>query len=116
MPFEWLQPPSTVFEQMGANYAGIIRNATELLLESYAPRIEEWMKENAPWQDVTGRAREELWAETLQLANDITLAFGHGVEYGDFLELAHGGRFQIVSHALDYWAPKIWADVQEMLR
>jgi hypothetical protein len=45
----------------------------------------------------------------------VLIAFGHGVDYGIFLELANAGRFAIVNPALDFFAPKIWADVRRLI-
>lgn len=83
----------------------------------YAPEIEAWMKGNAKWIDQTGNARQSLFGDVTDIANQaVILIMGHGVEYGTFLELAHGGRYSVLFPALDMFIPKIWKDVQAMLR
>jgi hypothetical protein len=85
--------------------------------DELATDIEAYMKANAPWTDRTGDARAGLYATTersgsLKQGRFTTISFGHGVDYGFFLETMQGGRFSIVGPSLDYWAPlapdRIW--------
>jgi hypothetical protein len=73
------------------------------------------MKQNAVWTDRTSNARQTLWAEAFDFSDVVVLAFGHGVSYGTFLELANQGRYAIITPAIDYFAPKIWQDAQRLL-
>ena len=116
MAFNWIMAPSTVFETAGQEYARRVHQATFLLAQRYAPEIENWMKQNAPWTDRTGNARAALWAEAFDFVDTVVIAFGHGVDYGTFLELANAGNYAVITPALDNFTPKIWNDVQEMLR
>lgn len=115
MGIQWSNPPSTAVPDMVITYRQKLHRALFLLAVSYAPRIETWMKQNAVWTDRTGNARQTLWAETFDFMDVIVLAFGHGVSYGTFLELAHQGRYAIITPALDHFAPKIWADANRLL-
>jgi hypothetical protein len=96
-------------------YRHRLHRALFLLAVSYAPRIETWMKQNAVWTDRTSNARQTLWAEAFDFSDVVVLAFGHGVSYGTFLELANQGRYAIITPAIDYFAPKIWQDAQRLL-
>ena len=116
MGIEWTSPPSTAVPAMVITYQDRVRRALFLLAASYAPRIEEWMKQNAPWEDVTGNARQKLYADVFELAFSVGLFIGHGVDYGKFLEHSNTGRYAIVTPALDYWTPKIWQDVKRILK
>jgi len=111
----WDNPPSTAVPDMVDTYRVRLHRALFLLAVSYAPRIETWMKQNAPWTDRTGNARQTLWAEAFDFADVVVLAFGHGVSYGTFLELANQGRYSVIFPALDHFAPKIWADAKRLL-
>lgn len=115
MGFKWTKPPEKVFPELATAYKVNIDAAIGLLAQSYAPQIEAWMKQNAIWTDRTGNARQTLASEVEEMVNQVTIAFGHGVAYGKWLELANSGRYAIVSPALDYFAPKIWADVKRIL-
>jgi hypothetical protein len=102
---------------MAAAYAQAIQAGAAALAARYAPEIEAWMKQNAIWTDRTGNARQTLSAEAAELsAGLIEITLSHGVEYGIWLELAHGGSYAIIGPAIDYFAPRIWADVQRMVR
>ncbi len=59
--------------------------------------LEEDAKNNAPWTDRTGQARQRLTAYVTKIqpgVYEITLA--HGVSYGIWLELAHEKRFATI--------------------
>jgi hypothetical protein len=73
------------------------------------------MKENAPWTDRTSNARQTLWAEVFAMSDVVVLAFGHGMDYGTFLELANQGRFAIITPALDVFGPQIWNDAKALV-
>lgn len=115
MPFRWIESPADAWPALTATYIAAIRAGIEQIAQMYAPEIETWMKQNAPWVDRTGNARQTLHAEVYQLASATVIMLAHGVEYGIFLELAHGGRFQIIGPAIDYFAPRIWRSVQTMM-
>lgn len=76
-------PGERAFEQWMRKMVGFVG-----LLQAYAAQKEGEMKENAPWQDRTGIARQSLQAgvEVTEDLGRITLYFQHGVEYGQFLE------------------------------
>lgn len=65
-------------------------------LEQQAPVIRAQMQREAPWADQTGEARRKLSAEVEQTGDRVALYLSHGVSYGKWLELAHGGRWAIV--------------------
>jgi hypothetical protein len=116
MAITWDNPPSTAVPEMFEAYRATLNRALWLLALSYAPQIEAWMKQNAAWTDRTSNARQTLWAEAFDFTDVVVLAFGHGVDYGVFLELANAGRYSIIFPALDYFSPKIWADVEKILK
>jgi hypothetical protein len=116
MAITWDNPPSTAVPELAAAYERLLHRALYRLALSYAPQIEAWMKQNAAWTDRTSNARQTLWAEAFDFADIVVLAFGHGVDYGVFLELANAGRYSIIFPALDYFSPKIWADAEKILK
>lgn len=116
MTFRWRRAPTEVWPDGAERYARRIRAAVFRLMQRYAPEMEAWMKANAPWTDRTGNARQSLEAEAQELGNQaLRVLMQHGVEYGIFLELAHGGNWAIIGPALDEFAPRIWRDVQALL-
>lgn len=116
MPFTWQRRPTEAFPALTEAYAQAIHAAIVQLAERYAVEIEAWMKDNAPWSDQTGNARQTLYAEAIDFTDVVVILMSHGVDYGTFLELAHGGNYAIITPALDYFIPRIWRDVQALLR
>lgn len=91
----WDTPPSVLaarIEEYGLNQLdGVLA-----LAESYAVKGQNEMKAGAPWTDRTGNARAGLLAVAVREGDKIVLYFVHSVAYGLFLELANGGKYQIV--------------------
>lgn len=80
-----------------------------------AKEIEQWMKQNAAWQDQTGDARRLLRAEVKVLAGQIIIEMAHGVPYGDELEHHRSGRYAILAPAMDEFFPKIVEDARKIM-
>lgn len=116
MPFTWQRRPTDVFPALTQAYANAIHAAIVQLAERYAVEIEAWLKENAPWIDRTGNARQTLYSEALDFVDVVVIVMSHGVTYGVFLELAHGGSYAVITPALDHFIPRIWRDVRALLR
>jgi hypothetical protein len=112
--FEWIADPEKVFPVMMNQYIVDIRAAIAAVLLRYEPEIETWLKTNAGWTDQTGNLRQSMWAEFQQVALDLQIAFDYDLDYGVFLELANSGAYAVTGPALDYFAPRIWADIQRL--
>jgi hypothetical protein len=116
MGLTWEVPPEQAFEALATAYTSAIHRGVVIIYQRWAPEIANWMKENAPWTDRTGNARQGLYTAVENVVNTmVELIMSHGVEYGIFLELKNAGHFAIVNPALDYFAPKIWQDVRELV-
>lgn len=116
MGFRWIVDPVSAFMQGFSLYVGQILDIASILANKYAPLIENWMKENALWKDRSGNARQSLWAETRHLGQSIEIAFGHGVEYGVWLETRYQGKYSIIGPALDHFTPLIWAELERAIQ
>lgn len=121
MPFVWQITPEQAFGELADEYTRAIHKAVKQLIDRYAPDVEAWMKTNASWTDRTGNARQSLKTEVDEVINEmVTLFLSYGepgeIEYAIYLELSHGGNYAIIGPALDYFAPRIWADVQRLFR
>lgn len=113
----WTISPEAAFVPGVQRYIQAIRAGVRAIAQRRAPEIEAWMKVNATWTDRTGNARQTLQAEVEDIALDIVqIVLDHGVEYGVWLELAHGGTYAIIAPALDHFGPIVWGDVQALLR
>lgn len=88
--------------------------ATYELLENFAPTIEAYAKQNAPWTDRTGHARQGLKASADKDGNKFILDLSHSVRYGVYLEVAHGAKYAIIIPTLDAHISKIDEKLQEI--
>lgn len=114
--FVWDTDPETAFTGLYDQYSVLVVSTVFLICESYAPQIESWMKRNAPWTDRTGNARQTLNVPAPQLMADaIVVWLRHGMEYGYWLETRWAGRYAIIGPAMDYFVPRIMADIQRVL-
>ena len=119
MAFAWQKSPEVAFAELWDAYADAIDKGVAEIMDAFRPRVETYMKSNAPWKDRSGNARQALWAEMERIVRvmiAINFGQGHGIEYGVYLEFKNAGRYAIVNPTLDYFAPKIWAAIQRMLR
>lgn len=117
MSFQWLTPPDAAWGALAEQYRQSIEQAIRAIADRRAPEIEAWLKQNAPWTDRTGQARQTLHTEVREVAHEmIEIILAHGVDYGIYLELRWAGRFAVINPALDIWTPLIWQDVQGIFR
>lgn len=111
----WDRPPSALAAAFRA-YGERVRAATLALGQLLAEAAQESAQANAPWTDRTGNARQSLhaWAEETSAAI-VTVYLAHGMDYGKWLELAHGGRFQIIEPTLVSLYPRAMAGLRAVL-
>lgn len=80
---------------MGRNctiYGNKVIQATVLVANYWAPVMETWAKQNAPWTDRTANARQSLHAWVEQLSKDtVAIYLSHGMYYGKYLEYRFRG-------------------------
>ncbi|TXH08857.1 MAG: HK97 gp10 family phage protein [Hyphomicrobiaceae bacterium] len=87
-------------------------NAVKEVVKLMAPIIETYAKTNAPWTDRTSLARDGLRGYTSEEPADgypteelaaevVALYLSHQMDYGAFLELAHGARWAVILPTLE---------------
>jgi hypothetical protein len=67
----------------------------------------DWAKENAPWQDITGDARNGLDTEVEWDGDAIVWTLYHTVTYGIWLETIQNGMWAIIMPTLEQFGPQI---------
>lgn len=90
--------------------------AIQGVLESFQGEMEKYMKDNAPWKDRTGTARQKLHASLIVSDKKMTIQLGHGVEYGVYLEYAHGGKYAILRPTADLYKDRIVNEIKALFR
>lgn len=115
MQIQWIQSPTAVWVPGFNNYTAAIRLAVAEYGMTVAPQIENWMRQNARWEDVTGEARRQLHAEVQVMLNEVVILLSHGVDYGIFLELLHAGEYEILGPAVDHWGPIVMRQISRIM-
>ena len=73
-----------------------------------ASQIQAKMKVNRPWTDRTGMAKALLNAKVSQPnTNTVRITLAHGVDYGIWLELAHGKNYAVIAPTIRDEGPRI---------
>ena len=81
-----------------------------------ASELQSKMKKNRPWTDRTGMAKALLSAVVSQPnKNTIRITLAHGVEYGIWLELAHGKNYAIIAPTIREEGPRIVEDLDNLM-
>lgn len=116
--FHWDVPPDLAFPQLVERYTNTIILTGRRVANQRAEEAEQWMKDNAPWQDRTGAARAGLHVDVLESPGVLAeLVFSHddSLDYPVWLEIANGGRFGIISKSIDHWGSVLMRDVQRIV-
>lgn len=105
-------------------YGEEVKRAEREVALFFAGKIEQDARENAPWTDRTGNARQSLRAyvnddvpptypDPQDLARDVVaLYLSHGMDYGVYLEARWQGRYAVIMPTLQRYYPEI----KKMLR
>lgn len=88
-----------------------VEDRAEEKMNDWVGEVQGYAQDNAPWQDITGDARNGLTAEVYTEGDDVILSLSHSVEYGQWLETIQSGRFAIIMPTLEAYAPMIFKDV-----
>ncbi len=94
----------------------LVYHALVQYLEKHAREIEDMMRREAAWTDRTGAARRELKATVEVNGAHVALYLAHGVPYGKWLELAHGGRYAIIGPTVTRLGPRIGDELKAAMR
>ena len=92
-------------------YGGLL-----MLMQTAATKMEAWAKQNAPWTDRTGQARQRLTGQAYwENPHIVVAAIAHQVDYGIWLELAHQRKYAILEKALEQHNGEIEEAVKTLL-
>jgi hypothetical protein len=117
--FRWKpgKAPSQVWTLGTAMYVARIDMAIGQLLMFWAGQIEDAMKRDARWKDQSANARQTLAAFTYKPKERVwVLVAKQHIDYGVFLELSNGGKYQIVMPTLQSYYPRIWGSVRDLMK
>lgn len=112
----WQRDPRDLGRAVSEYGERLVYHALVQYLEKHAGEIVEQMRREASWQDVTGAARRELKATVEVNGAQVSLYLAHGVAYGKWLELAHGGRYAIIGPTITRLGPRIGDDLKAAMK
>ena len=112
----WEVPPSKAFPNLTFLLAAQLEADLLALMNRYQPTVENYMKQQAPWTDRTGNARQGMYARVHHTPKvSIRMDLDHSMWYGKYLGYHHAGRFAIVLPTRDYYAPRMIADAKRLI-
>jgi hypothetical protein len=115
MRLVWHVPPPVLAKGIG-EYPKRMLDAVFALAQYFAARIEAFAKQNAPWTDQTGNARQGLTARAFREATAVTIVLFGAVHYQIWLEVKNAGRYAIILRTLEtHYAPYMQA-IERLLR
>lgn len=84
--------------------------AISVAVEDLAKQMEQYMKENHPWENRTFAAEEGLAADVVHegFRQVIVLHHGESVDYGIWLEIRWGGRYAIILPTIEHFEGEMW--------
>ena len=89
----------------------------QMLMATAASQMEAWAKQNAPWTDRTGAARQRLHGEAYwEDSRVVVAAVMHQVDYGIWLELAHQRKYAILEKTINEHRDEVEKAVVTLLK
>lgn len=116
--FQWITPPE-IFKRNWKRITLSRRLKMATNANRLAKHMEADMKQNAPWKDKTGKAREALTAKAYY--SDTTRwelvieVFYDNVPYGYWLEVIQRGKYSIIGPTLAKYRGLTKTMIQEIL-
>lgn len=92
-----------------------VMQAAYITAQRSAPDVENYMKDNAPWQDRTGNARNGLTAQAYKEGEEIGIELAHSVPYGIYLEVRFSGTYAIIQPTIDHMGPIVMSRFNRLL-
>lgn len=90
--------------------------AIKMFAQEGAKKFENYAKNNRPWTDRTGHARQRLVGWVEMFSDKVRIHIGHGVDYGVYLELAHEKRFAILQPTVNAMSQEVLEGFKELMR
>lgn len=120
--FIWSNPVEKVTLDMSRHVEETTRRIVREELQHATPQAESHMKQNAPWQDRTGNARQSLHAEfedfnksPNQSLASIVLSYGAAITYAPYLEYGWQGRYSIIQPTLAAYTTLIMGRIRSKI-
>lgn len=97
------------------NFSDRTKRALEKKVIEFTPKLAEYAKANAPWEDRTGDARSGLSSEALITDDSMGISLFHTMDYGIWLEIRWGGLYAIILPTIEALGPELMNDMADIL-
>ena len=115
----WVVPPETLAAAI-EKYGERVITAVTAVAGRVAAEMSNSAIANAPWTDRTANARTGIFgtAERDATAQVVTIFLSHSpvIDYGIWLELAHGSSFAIIMRTIESHLPGLRNDLEALFR
>lgn len=92
-----------------------VMDAAWVTAQRSSPDVENYMRNNAPWTDRTGNARNGLLARAFRDGDEVGIDLFHSVPYGIWLEVKQSGQYAIIQPTIDHMGPIVMARYERLL-
>ena len=89
--------------------------AVRMYAEAAAIKLQNYMRDNAPWVDRTGHARQRLTGTVSNAPGGYKITLAQGVDYGIWLELANEKRYSIIQPTILVNSNDVMAGLDRLL-
>lgn len=86
------------------------------VMEYHEPRVESFMRTNAPWTDRTTNARNGLNAKAISGDGKYAIVCFHTMPYGPWLELSNNGKYRIIVPTIVHEGREVMKTVRGLFR
>lgn len=110
----WDWGVDTLWEGMD-RFAEKTKEALEKKVVEFAPKLAEYARANAPWEDRTGDARAGLDSTPIITPTSFGVSLFHTMDYGVWLEIRWGGYYAIILPTIEVLGPELMRDLSDIL-
>ena len=86
------------------------------LMEFESGKVQDYMRTNAPWIDRTSNARGGLFAVAKNSIGQHAIVCYHTVQYGIWLEVAHGGKYRIILPTIQLEGRRVMGSIRGLMK
>jgi hypothetical protein len=86
--------------------------AVKAVADHTCQEMQDYARTHAPWTDRTGNARRGLFSFAEKGDDSVVLYLSHTVDYGIYLEISFGGRYQIIVPTIEHYLPQLNSDLK----
>lgn len=97
------------------NYGAEISAKINLVMYRYSREMEQYAKDNAPWNDRSGDARGGLTATFEEDAVSPKIYLSHSVDYGVWLEIRWNGLYAVIMPTIEDMGPGLIREIRMVL-